>query len=120
VAASVTAAPIATQTAPHIEIADTGAQIPLVDQPVLLIGRQDEISGIYPDVDLTPHGGEEAGVSRRHAQLVHEDSNWYVIDLDSTNGTFVNGVEVAPKSRLLLSEGDQLTLGELEIVIHLL
>ena len=114
------AAPLAPAPAagPYLEIADSGAHIPLVDQPALLLGRLDEISGIYPDVDLTPHGGDEAGVSRRHAQLLHEGSAWYVLDLDSTNGTFLNGVELAPKTRSLLSDGDQVTMGELQIIFH--
>jgi predicted nucleic acid-binding Zn ribbon protein len=104
--------------AAYVEIADSGAQIPLVDQPTLSVGRLDEISGIYPDIDLTPHGGDDAGVSRRHAQLIQEDDAWYVLDLDSTNGTFVNGVELTPKTRSLLSDGDQITMGELQLVFH--
>jgi hypothetical protein len=102
----------------YVEVADSGAQIPLVDQPLLSVGRLDEISGIYPDIDLTPHGGDDAGVSRRHAQLLQEDDTWYVIDLDSTNGTFLNGVELTPKTRALLSDGDQITMGELQLVFH--
>jgi len=113
-------APVAARTAgPYVEIADSGAYIPLVDQPELLIGRVDEISGVYPDVDLTPHGGEEAGVSRRHARLIREGNAWFVVDLNSTNGTFVNGIELQPKTRASLSDGDRLTLGELEVIIHI-
>jgi predicted amidophosphoribosyltransferase len=113
-------APIAESTVgPYVEIADSGAYIPLVDQPELLMGRVDEISGVYPDVDMTPHGGEESGVSRRHARLIHEGSAWFVIDLNSTNGTFVNGTELQPKTRAPLSDGDRLTLGELEIIVHI-
>ena len=96
----------------------SGAQIPLVNQPTLLVGRTDEISGIYPDIDTTPHGGDDAGVSRRHAELIQEGDTWYVVDLDSTNGTFLNGVEIAPKTRSLLTDGDQLMMGELQIVFH--
>jgi pSer/pThr/pTyr-binding forkhead associated (FHA) protein len=117
-AAPAPAASPSTGGAAYVEVADSGAQIPLVDQPVLSIGRLDEISGIYPDIDLTPHGGDEAGVSRRHAQLLHEGDAWYVLDLDSTNGTFVNGVELTPKTRSLLSDGDQITMGELQLVFH--
>jgi pSer/pThr/pTyr-binding forkhead associated (FHA) protein len=90
----------------------------LVAQTVSLVGRVDEVSGIYPDVDLTPHGGEEGGVSRRHAELRYEGGVWFAIDLDSTNGTFVNGVELQPKVRTPLSDGDRLALGELEISFH--
>ena len=37
---------------------------------IVVIGREDPVSGIFPDIDLDPHGGHEAGVGRRHAQLV--------------------------------------------------
>jgi hypothetical protein len=105
-------------TGPYLEIVDSGAHIPLVEQSVTLMGRVDEVSSIYPDVDLTPHGGEEGGVSRRHAELHNERGAWFVVDLDSTNGTFINGAELQPKVRVPLNDGDRLSLGELQIVFH--
>jgi hypothetical protein len=105
-------------TGPYLEIVDSGAHIPLVEQATTLMGRVDEVSSIYPDVDLTPHGGEEGGVSRRHAELSYQGGAWFVVDLDSTNGTYLNGVEVQPKVRTPLKDGDRLALGELEIVFY--
>jgi hypothetical protein len=105
-------------TGPYLEIVDSGAHIPLVEHPASLMGRVDEVSGIYPDVDLTPHGGEEGGVSRRHAELQYEAGAWFVVDLDSTNGTVLNGSGLQPKVRAPLNDGDRLALGELEIVFH--
>jgi hypothetical protein len=111
--------PVAEVTAgPYLEIVDSGAHIPLVEHATSLMGRVDEVSGIYPDVDLTPHGGEEGGVSRRHAELRYEAGAWFVVDLDSTNGTLLNGSGLQPKVRTPLNDGDRLTLGELEIVFH--
>jgi predicted amidophosphoribosyltransferase len=114
------AEPAAAPTAigPYLEVADSGAYIPLIDQPELLIGRVDDVSGIYPDIDMTPHGGEEGGVSRRHAQLLYEGDAWFVVDLDSTNGTYVNGTETAPHVRVPLQDGDRIGLGDLEVVLH--
>jgi predicted amidophosphoribosyltransferase len=106
-------------TGPYLEVADSGAQIPLIEQPELLIGRVDDVSGIYPDVDMTPHGGEEGGVSRRHALLVHDQGAWYVVDLDSTNGTYVNGTEIAPQVRVPVADGDRISLGDAELVLHI-
>jgi uncharacterized OB-fold protein len=106
-------------TGPYLEVADSGAYIPLIEQPELLIGRVDDVSGIYPDVDMTPHGGEEGGVSRRHALLGHERGAWYIVDLDSTNGTYVNGVEIAPQVHVPVEDGDQIGLGDAEVVLHL-
>ncbi len=49
------------------------------------------------------------GVSRRHAELVqYVDGSFVVIDLDSTNGTFVNGRKIA---REALVDGDRIALG---------
>ena len=104
---------------PYLSIVSSGAHIPLVEQPELLIGREDDISGIYPDVDMTPHDGEEGGISRRHAKLIHDQGAWFVIDLDSTNGTFVNEAEVTPKTRVALKDGDTIRLGDVETTFHL-
>jgi len=105
-------------TGPHLTMAASGGQIPLVDQPELLIGRVDDVSGIYPDIDMAPHGGEQGGISRRHARLLHEGDEWAIMDLDSTNGTFVNEIELEPKVRTGLSDGDKISLGDIEIVFH--
>lgn len=103
---------------PHLEVMQSGAHIPLVAQAELLVGRLDEVSGIEPEVDLTPHGGLDGGVSRRHARLFYEGNAWFVMDLDSTNGTFVNGKEVAPKTRVPLHDGDKVTFAEVEVIFY--
>ncbi|MBQ8531192.1 MAG: FHA domain-containing protein [Parabacteroides sp.] len=36
-------------------------------------------------------------VSRHHAQLIHKEEGWILEDLNSTNGTFVNGVQIVKK-----------------------
>jgi diguanylate cyclase (GGDEF)-like protein len=50
-------------------------------------------------------------VSRRHAKLEHRDGYFYVIDLDSTNGTFVND-EPEPVNVCQLRKGDQIKIGD--------
>ena len=56
----------------------------------ITIGREDIVSNIYPDVDLTPHGGEEGGVSRLHARIFVENGQYLLEDENSTNFTFLN------------------------------
>lgn len=51
---------------------------------------------------------DEASVSRRHVRLVYRDGSWVLQDLESTNGTLVNGSLVG---RCALRPGDQLVLG---------
>jgi hypothetical protein len=55
----------------------------------------------------------DSNISRRHAELRHEDEAWWIVDLGSTNGTLVNGRRTA---RERLRDGDRLTLGGTEIV----
>jgi len=50
----------------------------------------------------------EPTVSRRHARLLFRDGSWIVQDLESTNGTAVNG---RPVGRCQLWPGDRLRLG---------
>ncbi len=51
------------------------------------------------------------GVSRRHARIEVEDGRCYAVDLDSTNGTFVNSVQLPPHARRCLADGDLLQIG---------
>lgn len=108
--------PVPVITGPYLQVKASSAHIPLTPQPELLVGRLDEVSGIEPEVDMTPHGGLDGGVSRRHAKLIYEGKAWFVLDLDSTNGTFVNGIEVKPRVRTPIKSGDQINFGDVELV----
>jgi transcriptional regulator with GAF, ATPase, and Fis domain len=50
----------------------------------------------------------DPALSRRHCAFVHEQGTWSVRDLNSSNGTFVNGVQVSAKP---LEEGDRIAIG---------
>jgi pSer/pThr/pTyr-binding forkhead associated (FHA) protein len=76
-----------------------------------LIGREDAVSGIFPDVDTTGSGGIDAGVSRRHAEIIQQGAQWFVQDLNSVNGTFVNNQRLASNTRQVLTPGSQIRLG---------
>jgi Protein of unknown function (DUF3662)/FHA domain len=56
---------------------------------------------------------DDPNVSRRHAELRQEGATYWLVDLDSTNGTELNGKRV---SRAKLSDGDRITVGSTEIV----
>jgi hypothetical protein len=79
-----------------------GRAIPVVTDQVV-IGRSREC-----DVRVS-----DANVSRRHAEVVHEDGAYWLVDLGSTNGTELNGKRV---DRTRLSDGDRITLGSTELV----
>lgn len=77
----------------------------------IMIGREDAVSNIYPDVDLTPHGGEEGGVSRLHARIFVENGQYMLEDENSTNFTFLNRQRLAGKTPTQLSDNDEIRLG---------
>jgi hypothetical protein len=53
-------------------------------------------------------------VSRRHARLTFRDGHWVLRDLNSTNGTRVNGTRVG---RCRLEPGDRLSLGSADLLV---
>ena len=77
----------------------------------LVIGRSDPLKDIYPDVDLTPYEGERSGVSRRHARIERDEQGIYLIDLNSTNFSFINRMKLQPGQRYPLKDGDEIRLG---------
>lgn len=108
----------AAPAAPRLVVVASGAEIPLPGDAEILIGREDPVSGVYPAVDLTPHGGEDGGVSRRHARLIVDGGRYFVEDLDSTNYTFVNKQKIAPKTRQALKDGDEIRCGRVALVLR--
>ena len=92
---------------------------PLVinDKTIVTLGRKDNMSGIQPTVDLTEFHGAELGVSRFHAEISITDGRYFIKDMGSTNGTWVNGKKIAPYRLTPIRSGDQLRLGHLSIGI---
>jgi hypothetical protein len=89
----------------------TGAAIPLYGKTKVIIGRGDPSSGTFPQIDMTEHGGKEGGVSRRHARLAVQGGQVLIEDLNSTNGTRVNGKKLRPNQPHPVEYGDEITLG---------
>jgi pSer/pThr/pTyr-binding forkhead associated (FHA) protein len=77
----------------------------------IVIGREDAVSNIYPDVDLTAHGGEDGGVSRLHARIFVENGQYMLEDENSTNFTFLNRQRLAAKTPTPLNDNDEIRLG---------
>lgn len=76
------------------------------------IGRWDADNGIFPDVDLDAHD-PDAKVSRRHARIIRRENKYFIEDLGSTNGTFVNrGRRLLPGNAHVLSDGDEIIVGK--------
>lgn len=72
------------------------------------------------DINLYDWGGREKGVSRRHMLLRPTPSALYIVDLESTNGTLVNGLPLAGNQSRALESGDMISMGELTVRIKIL
>lgn len=66
-----------------------------------------------PMLDLTSLGGFQMGISRRHAKIRRAETGYEIIDLGSTNGTWLNGQRLAPEKPYPLTNGAQVQLGRM-------
>ena len=83
------------------------------------IGRWDADGGIFPDVDLDADD-PEAKVSRRHARITLREGRYFLEDLGSTNGTFVNrGKRLLPGNLQPLQDGDEIIVGKTFLRFHI-
>lgn len=117
----VTAAPprrIVTTTWLTLHLLDSGHLLPLADRNEFTLGRVAEGQPIMPDIDLSPYQAYSYGVSRLHAVLRRKSATQVTImDLGSSNGTYLNGQRLEPNKEYPLSHGDLLALGKLKIQV---
>ena len=85
---------------------------------VTVLGRADPMSAFRPDLDYAPYGAMRHGVSRRHALIRPGEQTLYLIDQNSTNGTWVNGQRLMPGREFRLSDNDIIELGALRMVLR--
>jgi hypothetical protein len=76
-----------------------------ISTPLIILGR-----GTDCDLRLV-----DPGVSRHHAEIRVEDGEVVLVDLGSTNGTFVNG---QPVRRVTLTDGTKVTLGRTTLIFR--
>lgn len=89
------------------------------DQETVVIGRRDENTHNYPEVDLSHHYGMLMGVSRRHAEIKLSEGQCYLRDLNSSNGTWLSERKLIPEQYYPLHNGAQIRLGQLLLLVFL-
>ena len=83
-----------------------------IDKDVALVGRSSLLDSVFPDVDLALADPQNF-VSRRHAFILRRRGGFVIEDLESVNGTFVNGTQhLAPHVLTELRDGDEVTFGQ--------
>lgn len=86
-----------------------GRVLAMLDRPITTIGKRKEEA----DVVL-----EDMSVSRLHARIVKEKEKYYIEDLNSTNGTFKNGLRLQPYERRELEPEDEIKAGRVLMVFR--
>jgi len=96
----------------------SGMELPLAKGEETLIGRRDPVTGILPDIDLTPLDAQRS-ISRRHATLFRKGKKYFVREeVGTMNGTFVNGERIETGVPVEFKEGDAMRFGLVETVFH--
>jgi pSer/pThr/pTyr-binding forkhead associated (FHA) protein len=103
-------------TPARLVVAESGIELPLPDGAEIVVGREDPYTNVYPDIDLTPHRGEEGGVSRRHLRLRRVGQGFTIEDLNSTNFTIVDQVRLEPGKAVALVNGAEVRAGRVKLL----
>lgn len=94
--------PIAHRVFLEVHGLDSGIVAVELGQGMVYLGRSPDCAVHLPFTN----------VSRQHAQVLFRNDEYYLEDLDSTNGTYVNGVRI---KKCLLRNNDQIEIGEARI-----
>lgn len=88
-----------------VDMQEGGQEYSLDRLPVMVGKMRSRVQLLLPD----------ASVSRIHARFVEKGGRTALIDLNSTNGTYVNGIRVEQEETVILEDGDAVTFGNIEL-----
>ncbi len=81
-----------------------------INKPVYRLGKEKSYSDYFVS--------NNHAVSRSHADIIRREQRYFIMDLNSKNKTFVNGVAITPRKEVEIHEGDNVRLGNEEFVFH--
>ena len=99
-----------------IYVADGSVPISVEHSKSIILGRSDSNTSV--DVDLSGFDAREHGVSRQHARLNTKQEPPTLFDLGSSNGTYINGQRLEPKTATILESGDEIQLGRFKMRVY--
>jgi CRP-like cAMP-binding protein len=96
----------------------SGIEFPLSTSSETLVGRRDPVTGINPDVDLTP-ADTQRSTSRRHAKIYRRNGKFFVCEeIGTMNGTFVNAERVETGVPREIEPGDEVQFGLVKLAFR--
>jgi CRP-like cAMP-binding protein len=91
--------------------APSGMEFALSRGSETTIGRKDPVTGIYPDVDLTPVDSQRS-VSRRHSKIYRRGPKFFLAEeIGTMNATFLNGTRLETGVPVEVKSGDEVRCG---------
>lgn len=100
-----------------LQILDSGKFIYIKGRDDFILGRATKGQSIIPDIDLNSFDAYDKGVSRLHANINIQGEIVSIKDLDSANGTWINGKIIDPQKEYIIKHRDIVTLGQLQLQI---
>lgn len=82
-----------------------------IGKDAITLGRSNPSGSSGSDADLLVDHGAYLGVSQKHALIHRTKSGYFIQDLDSTNGTWLDGKQLAPHQAHSLRSGAEVRLG---------
>jgi hypothetical protein len=97
---------------------ENGQPITIQENKAFILGRaSSEIKTPEPLVDLTQFDALELGISRVHAMIRQTEDGYQIIDLESSNGTWLENQRLVPKQTYPLDSGDRIRLGRMNMLV---
>jgi hypothetical protein len=93
--------------------------IPVALSNAVILGRRAASGQMLPYdlIDLSHLDAGRRGVSRQHCQLERQGASLFITDLNSTNGTYLNGTRLTAYTPYRLADGDRLILSTLHCTV---
>lgn len=100
----------------NLTVLDTNQVISVQLSDCLLVGRDDDSQ---TDIDFAHLDGARLGISRLHAAFLYDGRGLAIEDLNSRNGTRINGYRIEGGKPYPIRNGDELEIGFLRVLVHL-
>lgn len=97
-------------------VRESGVIVEREVEKVLIIGRRN--SSVPVDIDLADYNAQDLGISRNHLKIEIINRRLTIRDLESVNGTLLNGKRMKPHQPYELKHGDELKPGRMHLKVY--